>query len=98
MESKTLTVIFDKDNEEITKEFLLDYSRKIDLGCFEEFESKFEITFACGEKDGEPIFLDEVSDELFEKYDGLVCMSVPPRDDLDGKKFRKKLNIELMGD
>ena len=95
MESETLTVIFDKNNEEITKDFLWIYSRKMDRGNFEEFESKFKITFACGEEDGEPIFLDNVSDELFEKYDGLVCMSVPPRDDLDGKKFRKKLTFKI---
>ena len=96
MESETLTVIFDKENEETTKESLWNYFKNMDRSSIEDFESKFEITFACGEENGESIFLDKLYDwKLFEKYDGLVCMSVPPRDDLDGKKFRKKLTFEI---
>jgi hypothetical protein len=69
-----------------------DYSEEIDelidfCRCVESVENKFEIEISCGDGkflndlwDQWKLGTGELSDEEFEKYDGEVDWSYPPRD------------------
>ena len=72
--------------------------RNIDGGCVEQIELNFNIMFAAGVVDGKPYYLtlDETNEELLTKFDGMVDLSVPPRDNETMLPFKKsKLTFRI---
>ena len=63
----------------------------IDRGCIEQVEKIFNVMFAAGVVDGKPYYLtlDETNEELLNKFDGMVDLSVPPRDNETMLPFKK---------
>lgn len=62
--------------------------------CIERVEQLFNITFAAGVENGKSVYLnldgeDCTNNYLAEKYDGQVCLTVPPLDHETGKPFKK---------
>ena len=68
-------------------------------GSIERVERLFNITFAAGIENGKAVYLtNEVlggrgedcnNDDLATKFDGLVCLTVPPFDHETGKPFKR---------
>lgn len=91
---------YKKENEEIIEEII---DRCFGgRGSVEILEQLFDIQFAAGIENGEPIFLSKLNDEdakeeaLGIKYDGMVCLSTPPLDNQTGKPFMKnKLTFKI---
>lgn len=77
--------IYDNDRS------LRNLEKNLDICCVEQVERDFNIVFAAGIVDDKPYYLtlDETNEELLKRFDGMVDLSVPPRDNETMLPFNK---------
>jgi hypothetical protein len=72
--------------------------RMVDKSCIEQVERMFNIVFASGIENNQPFYLtlDEKDESLIEKYDGIVDLTIVPRNNETKQPFKKtKLHFKL---
>jgi hypothetical protein len=100
MSKKSLTFHFDFSTSPIydNEASLRKLERSIDRGSIEQVEKMFNVMFASGIVDDKPFYLtlDETNEDLLNKFDGKVDVTVPPRDNETMLPFKKnKLTFRI---